>query len=102
MIRFMRKARVAHGKGTEAMKFAVEAAEYNKKNFKGAPETKVFVEVAGDYSTLHWQSDYDSLAAFEQVLAQVMADETYRKMLDKAGPLFVEASVEDKFILQFA
>jgi hypothetical protein len=101
MIRFMRKARVAHGKGSEALQFAREAAYYNK-NFKGAPQVKVFVEVAGDYTTIHWQSDYENLAAFEQVVAQTLTDEKYIKMLNDAGSYFVEGSVQDKLILELA
>ena len=94
MVRWMRKARVAPGKFMEAMAFATEIAGYVKK-FEGLPPVHVFIDSFGDITTLRWIVDYESLAAMEQVSAQMMSDQDYLKKVNSSGHLFMPGSVKD-------
>ncbi|GAH00966.1 unnamed protein product, partial [marine sediment metagenome] len=77
MIRFMRKAKIIPGKGIEALQFSNKIVEHGKQNFKGMPNTNVFIEEFGDYATMHWHTDFESLAEYEKIRNQGMADPQY-------------------------
>jgi hypothetical protein len=93
MFRWMRSVRIAAGKAAPALAWATEIAEYVKK-YEG-PEVKVFMDAFGEVGTIRWMVDYDSLATFEKVMTQLMADQEYFQKLEKTKELLIEGSGYD-------
>ena len=97
MFRFHRIARVSRGKFLEAVQWAKEVAGYI--NTKYAPvSVQAYAELFGDVGTVHWYADYEDLATIERINAQLLTDQGYWAMLNKAADLFIEGSVHDTLI----
>jgi hypothetical protein len=60
----------------------------------------VFLDMAGNTSTIRWMIDYPDLATFEKVFKQVQADAEYWKLLGEYDDAFVQAEVEDLVLTQ--
>lgn len=89
MIRWIRTARIAPGKGREAIHWAKDTREYTKTRFEGGAEIKVFLETLGDYGVICWMADFESLAALEAAGQALACDPGYKERLRAASPLFV-------------
>ena len=97
MFRFHRISRAKPGKFPEAIQFAKEVAGYI--NTKYAPiSVQAYIEQFGDIGTLHWHVDYDNLAAVEKINAQLLTDQGYWALLNKAADLFIEGSGHDTLL----
>ena len=97
MFRFHRTARASRGKFPEAAQWAKEVAGYI--NTKYAPgSVQAYAEAFGDLGTVHWYADYEDLATIERINAQLLTDQGYWALLNKANDLFIEASVHDTMI----
>ncbi len=98
MVRFQRTARAKGGKFLEAMQFAKEVAGY--LNDKYAPVSiQVYSELFGDVNTIYWYVDYKDLATIEGINAQLLADQGYWAIVNKATDLFIEGSVHDALMM---
>lgn len=97
MFRFHRTARVSRGKLAEGVQWAKEVAGYI--NSKYAPvSVQAYTELFGDVGTIHWYADYEDLASTERLNAQLLADQGYWALLNKAADLFIEGSVHDTLV----
>ncbi len=94
MFRFQRSARAKVGKALEAVQFAKEVAEYI--NTKYAPASvQAYTEQFGDINTIYWYVDYKDLATIEGINTQLLADQGYWAIVNKAADLFIEGSLHD-------
>ena len=97
MFRFHRIARAKPNKFPDAVRWAKEVAEHI--NTKYAPiSVQAYAELFGDVNTIHWYADYEDLATIERANAQLLADQGYWTLLNKAGDLFIEGSSHDTLI----
>jgi hypothetical protein len=76
--------------------FATEISTYVSETL-GMPTTWG-IQVGGTFMTLHWFTDYASMADLEAALVTVLADAGYLDILAKAQDLFVEGRSEDSII----
>jgi nitrogenase molybdenum-iron protein alpha/beta subunit len=95
-VRWMRTAQIANGKFMEAIAWAKETAGYVEKKW-GTPHVAVLLDVFGPVGMVRWSTDFADLAAVEKVQAQMMMDQTYWQMIDKAfkAELFVDGTSVD-------
>jgi hypothetical protein len=96
MITWVRTADVRDGKALPAVEFGLKVAGY--VNDKFGLEVSLERNVTGMLNQLHWVVTYDSLAAFEEIVAATSADEGYQQLLAEATEkeLFFAKSVVDK------
>ncbi len=97
MVRWMRSARVKNGaKFIEAVTWAKQVAAFAEKKYN-TPKVNVYMDVVGQIGTIRWIIDYDDLAEFEKVQAQVLGDPEYFAKLKQAESkeLFIEGQLED-------
>lgn len=94
MVRFHRLARTSAGKGPEATQWAKEIADYISANYSQT-QVQAYAEQFGDFGTLHWTADFESLASVEEFLTQLQADEEYMAVALKGADLLIEGSVKD-------
>lgn len=97
MYRFHRTGYASRGKLLEAVKWAKEVAGYITKNYSPV-SVQAYSEIFGDYSAVHWYTDYEDLATIEKINAQLLTDQGYLALLNKAGDLFIEGSIHDTLI----
>lgn len=95
-IRFHRTALVAGNKGQEAGAVAAEVSEYVTQNW-GSPSTWG-MGLGGTYGTVHWFTDYEDMAAFEQAVLRSVTDPGYLAIVAKAEGLFIEGRMEDTIV----
>ena len=100
MFRFHRIARVGRGNFQAAIQFAKEVAEHINTRYPPV-SVQTFLELFGDYGTIHWYADYEDLASIEKFNAQLLMDQEYWAILNKATDLFIEGSVRDTLIQSF-
>jgi hypothetical protein len=93
MVRWMRTARAVGTKVPQAIQWAKEVAEY--VNTKQGGELRVSVDAFGEYPTIRWFADVESLAFLEQRLGEIMVDQGYWQLIAKAEGLFVEGTIND-------
>ena len=86
-VHFLRKAQVVAGKTDEASAFAADISTHWNETY-GTNVTWGF-EIGGAVGTIYWMTDYDSLAAFEEVMQASMTNAETNKMLDDSVGLFV-------------
>ena len=79
MIYAVRSADVKHGKLEETFEWAVRVAMY--VNGKHGTNLQVLRNVGGPGQRVHWLASYDSLAAYEEMGAKIVADEGYQTLL---------------------
>ena len=97
MFRFHRIARASRGKLLQAIQWAKEVSGYI--NEKYAPvSVQAYIEQFGDGGTIHWFSDFEHVADWETLNAQLLADQGYWALLDKAADLFIEGSLHDTLV----
>jgi hypothetical protein len=88
MIRWIRTARIAQGKGQEAIQWAKDTREYTKTKFEGGADVKIYLETLGEYGVICWMVDFENLAALE-LAGQVLDDDSgYQERLQAASELF--------------
>ena len=93
MVRWMRTARAMGTKVPQAIQWAKELAEY--LNTKHGAQLTVYLDIFGEYPTMRWFTDAESLAALEQRTAPIMADPGYWQFVAKTADLFIESSITD-------
>ena len=98
MYRWSRSAMIAQGKAPEATKFATDVAAYVTERHL---PVHVGMEMAGQWGRIHWFSEPESAAHWEQVNLALMADDDYQKMIEDAGELFVVGMTEDTLVMLF-
>jgi len=89
----MRTARVARGKQPQALQWAKEIVEWMKA--KHSAQASTYMDAFGDYLTIRWFIEAESLAALEQGLDKIAADQEYWQKAGKAADLFIEGSITD-------
>ncbi len=84
---------IANGKYMEAISWAKETAGYVEKKW-GTPPVSVFIDSFSAMGVVRWTTDYADLAALEKVQNQMMLDQGYWQLVEKAfkGGLFIDAS----------
>ena len=95
MIYHARTAMIAPGKAPEAMEFGKKVVAYAKS--KHGLTVTFMTQVGGPVGRVGWLTGYESLGAYEQAWAKLMADPGWVKLL-KAGPtLFAAGQTQDAF-----
>ena len=89
MIRWVRRAQIAPGKGQEAIQWAKDTREYTKTKFEGGADVKIFLETLGDYGVICWMVDFENLAAVELAGQVLDEDSGYQERLQAASELFL-------------
>ncbi len=79
MIYAVRSADVKHGKLEETFEWAVRVAAH--VNEKQGTNLQVLRNVGGAGQRVHWVATYDSLAAYEEIGAKIVADEGYQALV---------------------
>jgi hypothetical protein len=93
MIYHARTAQIAPGKGPDAMGFGKNVVAYLKS--KHGITCNFMTQVGGPVGRVAWLTAYDSLGAYEQTWAKLMADPGWVELL-KAGPtLFAPGQTQD-------
>jgi hypothetical protein len=93
MVRWMRTARANATKVPQAIQWAKEIAEHVKSKHGG--ELSVYMDTFGEYPTIRWIADVESLAVLEQRFGQIMTDQAYWQAIAKADDLFIQGSIND-------
>ena len=93
MVRWTRAGRVARGKEQQAMQWAKELTEWANKKYGG--QLSVYIGYFGDYGTIRWFWDFESLAELEKAAGKVMGDQEYWQRHNRAVGLWVEGSLTD-------
>ena len=96
MITWVRTANMHDGKGQDAFAWAVKVAHYVNGKFSGA-NVQVVRNVGGPVWQVHWVANYESLAAFEEIMKTLEADSGYLELLGEARDqkLFISNSIVD-------
>lgn len=95
MVRWVRTARIASSsKFGKAMDFAQKSKMLTAR-FPDAKKIEVFLDMAGNTTTMRWMIDYPDLATFEKVQKQVLGDTDYWKFLTEYDDAFVQGDIED-------
>ncbi|MDA2923601.1 DUF6039 family protein [Acidobacteria bacterium AH-259-L09] len=96
MITWVRTASIQDGEMQEAFAWAVKVASYVNKNISEA-NVQVMRNVGGPVYQLHWVCNYESLAAFEEVMKKVEEDSGYQELLTEVRQekAFVGTSIVD-------
>ncbi len=51
-----------------------------------------------DVGNIHWYGDFEDLATFQRINAQLVADQGYWAMINKAAALFIEGTSHDTLL----
>jgi hypothetical protein len=92
----MRTAKIANGKFLEAIGWAKETSSYVEKKW-GTPPVNVWIDSFGEVGTIRWSMDFTDLSGVEKVQGQMLADQGYWQLVEKAmkAELFVDGSTID-------
>jgi hypothetical protein len=93
MVRWTRSGRVARGKEQQAMQWAKQMVEW--VNIKYGSQLSVYVDCFGEYGTIRWFRDYESLADLEKRMERLMGDQEYWQHVGRSTELFIEGSFTD-------
>jgi hypothetical protein len=95
-VKWMRTATIANGKVMEAISWGKEMSGYCEKKY-GLSQISVMMDSFGPVGTLRWMVDFPSLADCEKVQTQMMMDQDYWKMINKAisSNLFIDGKTHD-------
>ena len=96
MIYGVRTANIQGGKIGEAFEFAVKMAAYLNEKFPDIG-VQVLRNTPGPVYQLHWVARYESLAAFEDIWAQMSADPGYLELYAAGVGLFDASSMVDRW-----
>ena len=86
MVRWTRSARIAPGKDPQAMQWAKELTDWIRKKYGSQPG--VYMDRFGEAGTVRWFEDFENLAALEERMQQIMADQDYWQRVSQAPTLF--------------
>jgi hypothetical protein len=80
----------------EAVGWGKEVAGYCEKKY-GMNPISTFIDSFGKVGTIRWMTDFNDLAACEKVQTQMMSDQDYWKLVNKAATsqLFIDGQTED-------
>ena len=78
-----------------ALAFSREVCEYMKS--KVGIDTKIAMPFGGNPNRIFFITDYESLAACEQVWRKLLADPKYMELMVKTSDHFVVGSASDEF-----
>ena len=97
MITSILTANPQDGKGHAAFALAVKVANYINGSFSGA-NLQVLRNIGGPTWQVHWISNFESLAVFEEERKRIEADEGYLKLLGEGREqnLFAASSVVER------
>jgi hypothetical protein len=95
MIYVIRNGIVINGKMLPALAWSREIAAYSKQ--VTGVDWHVMVQVGGNMGKINFQSQFESLAAFEAWSAKVNVDPKWAEFFVKAADLFAEAAREEIF-----
>jgi hypothetical protein len=93
MVRWTRTGRAARGKVPQAIQWAKELTEWLNKKYGG--HLSVYMDCFGEYATIRWFRDYESLADLEKAVEKIITDKEYWQWAGKATDLFIEGSFTD-------
>ena len=93
MMYFVRTALIAPGKAAEAMEFGKKVCAYAKS--KHGLKVSFMSQVGGPVGRVAWLTPHDSLAAFEQSWAKLMADSGWHKVVKDGPTLFAAGQTQD-------
>jgi NIPSNAP len=102
MFRIDRSARVMPGKNKQALAEAKRNAAFVTQNTSVAAPTEVFLEVLGNVGTVHWILQYESLAAYENSLADLRENAGWQEILTSGASAFVPGSLHDTGMVSVA
>jgi hypothetical protein len=97
--RWMRTATIAKGHFMEAIAWGKEMAGFVEKKFNTG-KCDVWLDTFGPVGTIRWSIDVPDLATIERVQGQILMDQEYWKMIDKAmkNELFVDNATVDHML----
>jgi hypothetical protein len=75
------------------MQWAKEITEWINKKYD--LQTKVYLDYFGEFGTIRWFVDYESLAVLEKTGDQLLGDQEYLQKVNQSIDLLVEGSVFD-------
>jgi hypothetical protein len=93
MVRWTRSARIASGKGMQAMQWAKEITEWSNKKYN--LQMTVYLDYFGEVGNVRWFVDYESLAALEKIRDQILGDQEYWQKVNQSTDLLVDGSAFD-------
>jgi len=93
-MRVLRTARARFGHMGAALRIAEELRAYWEESCPGL-HVRTLVQDAGDVLTLHWAIDFDALDVWHDALFRMLRDPAYETILERAGQVFLEESVQD-------
>jgi hypothetical protein len=99
MVRWTRSARIAGGKGVQAMQWAKEITEWANKKYN--LQMKVYMDYFGELGTRRWFVDYENLTALEKSSDQLLGDQEYWQEINQATDLLAEDSGFDTVMRTF-
>jgi hypothetical protein len=100
MVRFQRVVTIKPGKRAEGNKWAKEIADFINNNESRA-SFQVFREEFGNVSAIHWISDFENLAVFEQVMANLLSKEEYIALTSRSADIIVPGTAKDSLLRSF-
>jgi hypothetical protein len=86
MVRWTRSGRIAPGKDPQAIQWAKELTEWIRKKY--GSQLSVYMDCFGEVGTVRWFEDFESLAAVEKRMQQIMADQEYWQKVSQVATLF--------------
>jgi len=93
MVRWTRAGRVARGKELQAIQWAKELTEWANKKYGG--QLSVYMDCFGEFGTIRWFRDYESLGEVEKRIETLLKDQEYLQRVGPAMDLFIEGSFND-------
>ena len=97
MYRWSRAAYIAAGKMEGALAWAQEIAAYVSANY--GIDVAVGLEAFGEVGRVHWFSEPESLAQWEEINAKLMADPAYMAKINEAADLFMAGTTKDTLVM---
>ena len=98
MVYISRRATAKPGKFKDAVKLALEVADYI--NNKLGTNLGVYTQRYGDNAvgTMYWVAKLESMAKYEELVKHLNEDEGYLEKLQRFAELFVEGTTFDSLL----
>ena len=95
MVRWTRSGRINGKKYLQAIQWAKELVEWSNAKYSG--KLTVYIDCFGEFGTIRFFRDYESLAEVEKRMETILADQEYLQRAAKAMEmdLFIEGSLTD-------
>lgn len=94
MITMYRSASIASGKVASSLAFAKSISAYIKDVAR--VDVQVMMPIGGNPNRVGWVASYESLAAYESMMAKLMADPKYMELVSKGADNFIPGTVHDE------